>query len=375
MLLVLTGVTAISVALLAYVNELTKEPIAQANAKTLSDAVSAVVPGFDNDPIAEKKMQEVNGVQYSVYPATKGGEYIGAAVEAVAMGFGGELKVLVGFDAEGKIIDYSLLSHVETPGLGSKAADWFKKGNKGDITGMNPGEAALTVSKDGGKVDAITASTITSRAFLKLWIHSALNEKGVEDMNNFKVMMNGIIKENPTFVLLLGMCPTLGTTSSAINGMGMGLATMFVLICSNVVISAIKNLIPDMVRIPSFIVVIASFVTLLQMIMQAYVPALYATLGLFIPLIVVNCIVLGRAEAFAAKNNPVASLFDGLGMGLGFTIALTLLGAVREFLGTGKIFNLSILPEEYGMLVFVLAPGAFIALGYLIALINSMKKN
>ena len=166
MLLVLTGVTAISVALLAYVNELTKEPIAQANAKTLSDAVSAVVPGFDNDPIADKKIQEVNGVEYSVYPATKEGKFIGAAVEATSMGFGGELKVLVGFDAEGKIIDYSLLSHAETPGLGSKAADWFKKGNKGDITGMNPGEASLTVSKDGGKVDAITASTITSRAFL-----------------------------------------------------------------------------------------------------------------------------------------------------------------------------------------------------------------
>ena len=178
-------------------------------------------------------------------------------------------------------------------------------------------------------------------------------------MNNFKVLMNGIVKENPTFVLLLGMCPTLGTTSSAINGMGMGLATMFVLICSNVVISLIKHLIPDMRRIPSFIVVIASFVT---------------TLGLFIPLIVVNCIVLGRAEAFAAKNNALSSMFDGIGMGLGFTIALTLLGAVREFLGTGKIFNLSIIPEEYGMLVFVLAPGAFIALGYLIALINSLKK-
>ena len=148
--------------------------------------------------------------------------------------------------------------------------------------------------------------------------------------------MNGIVKENPTFVLLLGMCPTLGTTSSAINGMGMGLATMFVLICSNVVISSIKNLIPDMVRIPAFIVVIASFVTLLQMIMQAYVPALYATLGLFIPLIVVNCILLGRAEAFAAKNGPVPSFFDGLGMGLGFTLALTILGGVREFLGTGK---------------------------------------
>ena len=193
-------------------------------------------------------------------------------------------------------------------------------------------------------------------------------------MNNFKVLINGIVKENPTFVLLLGMCPTLGTTSSALNGMGMGLATMFVLICSNAVISALKNLIPDMVRIPSYIVVIASFVTLLQMVMQAYVPGLYATLGLFIPLIVVNCIVLGRAEAFAAKNNPIASLFDGLGIGLGFTIALTLLGSVREFLGTGKIFNLTLVPEEYGMLIFVLAPGAFIVLGYLIAIVNRLKK-
>ena len=193
-------------------------------------------------------------------------------------------------------------------------------------------------------------------------------------MNNFKVLINGIVKENPTFVLLLGMCPTLGTTSSALNGMGMGLATMVVLICSNAVISALKNLIPDMVRIPSYIVVIASFVTLLQMVMQAYVPGLYATLGLFIPLIVVNCIVLGRAEAFAAKNNPIASLFDGLGIGLGFTIALTLLGSVREFLGTGKIFNLTLVPEEYGMLIFVLAPGAFIVLGYLIAIVNRLKK-
>lgn len=193
-------------------------------------------------------------------------------------------------------------------------------------------------------------------------------------MNNFKVLLNGVVKENPVFVLLLGMCPTLGTTSSAINGMGMGLATMFVLVCSNMVISAIKNLIPDMVRIPSFIVVIATFVTLLQMIMQAYVPGLYATLGLFIPLIVVNCIVLGRAEAFAAKNGVVSSIFDGLGMGLGFTIALTILGAVREFLGTGKLFSLTVFPEEFGMLIFVLAPGAFIALGYLIALINKFKK-
>lgn len=193
-------------------------------------------------------------------------------------------------------------------------------------------------------------------------------------MNNFKVLMNGIIKENPTFVLLLGMCPTLGTTSSALNGMSMGLATTFVLICSNVVISLLKNLIPDMVRIPAFIVVIASFVTALQMCMQAFVPDIYASLGLFIPLIVVNCIILGRAEAFASKNKVVPSFFDGLGIGIGFTLALTLLGVVRELLGTGKIFGLTIWPEDYGMLMFVLAPGAFIVLGYLIAIVNKIKK-
>ena len=188
-------------------------------------------------------------------------------------------------------------------------------------------------------------------------------------MNKFKIILNGIITENPTFVLLLGMCPTLGTTSSAINGMSMGLATMFVLMCSNVVISCVKDFIPDKVRIPSFVVIIA----VLQLCMQAYLPALYQSLGLFIPLIVVNCIILGRAEAFAAKNNPFDSLLDGIGIGLGFTIALTLLGAIRELLGTGRIFNLSIFPEEYGALAFVLAPGAFIALGLLIAFVNKLK--
>lgn len=166
MLLVLTGVTAVSVALLAYVNELTQGPIAEANAKTLSDAISVVVPAFDNNPTTDATKIKVNGVEYTIYPAKKDGKWVGAAVESTAMGFGGELKVLVGFDADGKIYDYSLLSHVETPGLGSKAVDWFKKGNKGSIVGLNPGEAPLTVSKDGGKIDAITASTITSRAFL-----------------------------------------------------------------------------------------------------------------------------------------------------------------------------------------------------------------
>lgn len=193
-------------------------------------------------------------------------------------------------------------------------------------------------------------------------------------MNYIKVLINGIVKENPTFVLLLGMCPTLGTTSSALNGMSMGLSTTAVLIFSNMIISAIKKFIPDMVRIPSFIVVIASLVTILQMCIKAYAPEIDKSLGLFIPLIVVNCIILGRAEAFAAKNNPIASAFDGIGMGLGFTLGLTLLGATRELLGTGHIFSLSIFPDSYGALVFVLAPGAFICLGYLIAIINKLKK-
>ncbi len=191
--------------------------------------------------------------------------------------------------------------------------------------------------------------------------------------NNLKILTNGIIKENPIFVLLLGMCPTLGTTSSAFNGMAMGLATTFVLVCSNMTISSMKNLIPDQVRIPGYIVLIATFVTVVQMLMEAFIPALYASLGLFIPLIVVNCIVLGRAESFAAKNKIVPSMFDGIGIGLGFTLALTLLGVCRELLGTGKMFSKTIYPENFGSLIFVLAPGAFIVLGFLIAIINKIK--
>lgn len=192
-------------------------------------------------------------------------------------------------------------------------------------------------------------------------------------MNRLRIIYNGIVTENPTFVLLLGMCPTLGTTGSALTGMSMGLATAGVLICSNMAISAIKPLVPDKVRIPAYIVVIATFVTVLQMLMQAYLPALNESLGIFIPLIVVNCILLGRAEAFASRHGVIDSCLDGIGIGMGFTIALTILGAVRELLGTGRIFSLSIFPESYGSLIFVLAPGAFIALGFLIALINHLK--
>ena len=192
-------------------------------------------------------------------------------------------------------------------------------------------------------------------------------------MSKRKIITQGIIKENPTFVLVLGMCPTLGTTTSAINGMSMGLATTFVLMLSNYVISLLAGFIPSKVRIPAFIVVIAIFVTVVQLVMQAYVPALYQTLGLFIPLIVVNCIVLGRAEAYASKNKPLDSFLDGLGSGLGFTLALTVLGIVRELLGAGSFFGLKLIPGD-AILVFILAPGAFLALGYLMVLFNKLKK-
>ena len=194
-------------------------------------------------------------------------------------------------------------------------------------------------------------------------------------MSKIKTLVNGIIKENPTFVLLLGMCPTLATTTSAINGMSMGLATMAVLICTNFVISCIKKITPDMVRIPVFIVVIATFVTILQMVMEAYAPdSINKALGIFIPLIVVNCIILGRAESFAAKNTPLASIFDGIGIGLGFTLSLTTLGLVREILGSGSAFGYVLLPETTNLLLFVLPPGAFITLGFLSALFNKFVK-
>jgi electron transport complex protein RnfE len=192
-------------------------------------------------------------------------------------------------------------------------------------------------------------------------------------MNQLNNFTKGFIKDNPVLVLLLGMCPTLGVSTSAMNGIGMGLATTFVLVMSNLVVSLIKDAIPDKVRIPSFIVIIASFVTIVELVMQAYLPALFETLGIFIPLIVVNCIVLGRAEAFASRNGIVSSIVDGLGMGLGFALALTILGGIREMLGSGAIFGHKFI-EGDGILVFVLAPGAFLALGYLIALVNRLKK-
>ncbi len=192
-------------------------------------------------------------------------------------------------------------------------------------------------------------------------------------MNQWKNFSKGLIKENAVLALFLGLCPTLGVTTSAVNGLGMGLATTFVLVMSNLVVSLVKNQIPDKVRIPAFIVIIATFVTVVELVMKAYVPSLFDALGLFIPLIVVNCVVLGRAEAFASKNNVFSSIIDGLGMGIGFALALTVLGGVREILGSGSIFGLSFIKGD-GMLLFILPPGAFIALGYLIVLANKLKE-
>ncbi len=191
--------------------------------------------------------------------------------------------------------------------------------------------------------------------------------------NKLSLITKGFVKENPTFVLILGMCPTLATTTSAINGLEMGLATLFVLVLSNIAISLIAPLVPDKVHIPVYIVVIATFVTVLQLVMQAYTPAVYRTLGLFIPLIVVNCIILGRAEAFAGKHNWIESALDGLGIGLGFTLSLTVIGIVREILGSGSVFGWKFIPGD-GILAFVMAPGAFMVLGYLMVLFNKIKK-
>jgi len=194
-------------------------------------------------------------------------------------------------------------------------------------------------------------------------------------MSAMQEFTKGFIKENPVFIMALGLCPTLAVTSSVVNSLGMGLAATFVLICSNIFISLIKNIIPSKVRIPAYIVVIASFVTIVDMVMHAYLPALHKSLGLFIPLIVVNCIILGRAESFASKNNVFKSILDGVGMGLGFTLALVLLGSIREILGAGQFLGFNVLPASYQpMLVAILAPGAFITLGFIMGVINLLKK-
>ena len=416
---VLFGITLVASAGVGVVNMITIEPIAAAKAAATTAALSEVLPPFDETATEQMTIDEL---PITVYTATKDGEVSGYAVESMTkQGFNGVVRLMVGFTPDGTIYNVNVLEQAETPGLGTKMAD---EGNPllGSVKGQNPAEkklvdGRLAVTKDGGDVDVLTAATISSRAWVdainRAWsaYRSAVSGEAPADaasgalksewkgapqtlppqririqlqrapmrrkevkMNKLQIILSGIVKNNPTFVLVLGMCPTLGTTTSAANGMGMGLATTAVLIMSNLVISLIKNIIPDKVRIPAFIVVIASFVTIIQMLMQAFVPALYASLGVFIPLIVVNCIILGRAEAFASKNSPVDSIMDGIGIGIGFTLSLTVIGAVREVLGSGALFGMPLGISDYTPLVFVLAPGGFLTLGYLMVLFNKLAK-
>ena len=394
MVAVLFTITLVASAGVGYVNMITVGPIAEAKAAATQSALRAVLPPFDRTETTELTLDEL---PVAVHTARSG-------------------EAVVGFDATGRVLNVNVLEQNETPGLGTKMAD---EGNPlfASFEGRNPGEMKLAVKKDGGDVDALTAATISSRAYVDAMARAYAAYKQIaegvapaasdtasgatatggdaaaaadsaagataqtgdnaqkeETMNKLQLILKGIVKENPTFVLVLGMCPTLGTTTSAANGFGMGVATMAVLILSNIVISLIKNFIPDKVRIPAFIVVIASFVTIVQMLMQAFVPALYATLGVFIPLIVVNCIILGRAEAFASKNNAFDSALDGLGIGLGFTLSLTVIGTIRELLGSGAVFGYSLGTADYMPLVFVLAPGGFLVLGYLMVVFNKLAK-
>ena len=414
MVAVLFTITLVASAGVGYVNMITVGPIAEAKAAATQSALRAVLPPFDRTETTELTLDEL---PVAVHTARSGEAVVGYAVETASKnGFSGMIRMVVGFDATGRVLNVNVLEQNETPGLGTKMAD---EGNPlfASFEGRNPGEMKLAVKKDGGDVDALTAATISSRAYvdamarayaaykqiaegvapaasdtasgatatggdaaaavirLRVRPHKrAITLRKEEIMNKLQLILKGIVKENPTFVLVLGMCPTLGTTTSAANGFGMGVATMAVLILSNIVISLIKNFIPDKVRIPAFIVVIASFVTIVQMLMQAFVPALYATLGVFIPLIVVNCIILGRAEAFASKNNAFDSALDGLGIGLGFTLSLTVIGTIRELLGSGAVFGYSLGTADYMPLVFVLAPGGFLVLGYLMVVFNKLAK-
>ena len=315
-----------------------------------------MLPPFDQ---TAPEALTIDDMPITVYTATKGGQVAGYAVESMTKnGFGGAISMMVGFTPDGEVVNVNVLRQAETPGLGTKMAD---KENVllGSIQGkkletMKLVDGKLAVKKDGGDVDALTAATISSRAYV-----DAINRAWMA----YKSVATGTA---PTDVSSGATSAAGDSAEEQTNGA--------VLIMSNLVISLIKNIIPDKVRIPAFIVVIASFVTVVEMLMKAYTPPLYEALGVFIPLIVVNCIILGRAEAFASKNTPLDSVLDGVGIGLGFTLSLTAVGAVREILGSGAIFGISLGTADYMPLIFVLAPGAFLVLGYLMVLFNKLAK-
>ena len=380
---ILFAITLIAGLLLGFVYELTKGPIRLQEEKAVQEACQAVFtdaghfeeldPYIPSDDTAQN-LSDTGITIGTVYEAQDAsGEKLGYVIQTTSSeGYGGNIVLYVGIRLDGTVNDISILSISETPGLGMKAGDvlvpQFHQKNVKSFTYTKTG------STSDSEIDAISGATITTRAVTNA-VNGMIMYREVLAMNKAgERLYNGIIKENPTFVLMLGMCPTLAVTTSAMNGLGMGLTTAVVLTMSNLIISLLRKVIPSRVRIPAFIVIIASFVTAVQLLLQAYLPSLNDALGVYIPLIVVNCIILGRAESYAYSNPPIPSLFDGLGMGLGFSLALTCIGAVREILAAGSVFGFRIMPDSYVTInIFGLAPGAFFVLAALTALQNYVK--
>ena len=383
--IILCAITLILGAVLAGVYMLTKDPIDNAQKKTNNEACAVVVA--QGDSVKDNDAEAVSGAaaylgkhdlsnaevkegdllsEYveitEVHPTANGGKvYLANALK----GYGGKISFALGVDAQSAITGIQITSESETAGLGANCEnDEFKARFKGIKAPESTSEEMYNKNETTDtQVQALSCSMMHPERRLVSMSKNVCGER----------LINGIVKENPTFVMMLGMCPTLAVTSSAMNGLGMGLSTTVVLILSNMLISALRKIIPDKVRIPAFIVIVASFVTIVQLLLQAYIPFLYSALGVYIPLIVVNCIILGRAEAYASKNPVIASAFDGMGMGLGFTMGLTLIGIFREILGSGSIFGFTILPSAVNISIFVMAPGAFFVLAGLTALQNKLK--
>ena len=391
--LVLFAITLVAGILLGVVYQITLDPIAKANENAKEKAYKAVLAEADSfetiDALpSDDDINASSDIDFSkdkvneVAIGKKGSETAGYVVTVTdSDGYGGDIKFTVGISTDGKVLGVSFLSISETAGLGMRAKQ--DPSFTSQFTAKSDAVASFSVVTDGSasesnaNVDAIGGSTMRLQ-FTSLWQET----REVRTLNKcIERLYNGIIKENPTLVLTLGMCPTLAVTTSAINGIGMGLSSTVVLALSNLMISLLRKAIPDGVRMPAFIVVVASFVTMVQFLMQGFLPSLYDSLGIYIPLIVVNCIILGRAEAYASKNPPIPSFFDGIGMGLGFTIAITILGAIRELIGGGTIFSdgtnalfdLSTIGYTPAS-IFILAPGAFFVLAFMIAIMNRIKR-
>ena len=389
--LALTLITLVAGVTLGGVYEITKDPIAKQEAQAKAEAYeqvftdAAAFEAVEMDDTLTKTIRDqldqegykAQSIEEVMRAEDQSGETLGYAFTVVTSeGYGGDIQFSMGVQNDGTLNGISILSIGETAGLGMNADT---PAFKDQFVGKQVEK--LQYTKNGAtqddEINAISGATVTTNAMTNgecrsLCISCDGRGRSVMKANSpLERLYNGIIKENPTFVLMLGMCPTLAVTTSAKNGFGMGMTTMVILALSNLMISMLRKMIPDSVRMPAYIVVVASFVTIVQFLLQGFISSLYDSLGIYIPLIVVNCIILGRAEAYASKNGPVSSLFDGIGMGLGFTVGLTSIGIVRELIGSGKIFGMTVF--NGGATIFILAPGAFFVLAMLVALQNRVK--